>query len=130
MLARSAPGTAAAWDDLVATLTAFTARSISDALERWVLPRGATEVVVTGGGARNATLLEWLRELVHVPVLVGEAVGIDGDAKEAVAFAALAWAHMRGIPGNVPAATGATGPRVLGSLTPATKAHWSHEDAE
>jgi anhydro-N-acetylmuramic acid kinase len=43
---------------------------------------------------------------------------VDPEAKEAVAFALLAWAHLRGIPANLPSATGATGPRVLGSLTP------------
>ena len=47
-----------------------------------------------------------------------QVVGLDPDAREAVAFAALAWAHLRGIPANVPASTGAAGPRILGSLTP------------
>ena len=54
-----------------------------------------------------------------LPVLTGEGVlGIDSDAKEAIAFAALAWAFHYGIPANVPAATGAAGRRVLGSYTP------------
>lgn len=110
---------AAGWDDLVATLTALTARSIVDAVRRWALPRGVDEVVVSGGGARNPVLLEMVREgLAPVPVRTGEALGIDPDAKEAMAFAALAWAHVNGIPGNVPEATGARGPRVLGSYTP------------
>jgi anhydro-N-acetylmuramic acid kinase len=51
-------------------------------------------------------------------VVDGTTLGVDPDAKEAVAFAVLAWAHLRGIPANVPAATGAAGPRVLGSFTP------------
>ena len=107
------------WCDLVATLTVFTARTIDDAIDRWVAPHGADEVVVTGGGARNPLLLRLLREaLAPLPVLEGGAVGIDSDAKEAIAFAALAWAHVRGMPGNVPEATGAEGPRVLGSYTP------------
>ncbi|NJD11076.1 MAG: anhydro-N-acetylmuramic acid kinase [Gemmatimonadetes bacterium] len=105
--------------DLVATLTALTARTIAQALARWVLPRGAGEVVVTGGGARNPWLVELIARGVRVPVRTGDEVGIDVDAKEAVAFAALAWAHVCGIPGNVPEATGARGPRVLGSYTPA-----------
>jgi anhydro-N-acetylmuramic acid kinase len=109
----------AAGCDLVATLTALTAKSIADALSRWVLLRGAREVIVTGGGARNPRLLELLQEWVDVPVRAGDEVGINVDAKEAVAFAALAWAHVRGIAGNVPEATGALGPRVLGSFTPA-----------
>jgi anhydro-N-acetylmuramic acid kinase len=107
--------------DLVATLTALTAASIARALEEWILPRGAREVVVTGGGARNPRLLELLAEGVSVPVRRGEEVGIDVDAKEAVAFAALAWAHVNGIPANLPEATGALGPRILGSYTPAPK---------
>lgn len=107
------------WLDLVATLTELTARTIADAYERWVMPRGLDEVVVTGGGARNPTLMGRLRALLDpLPVLDGAALGIDPDAKEAVAFALLAWAHLHGIPANVPAATGAAGPRVLGSLTP------------
>jgi anhydro-N-acetylmuramic acid kinase len=111
------------WLDLVATLTELTARSIADAYARWVLPRGVDEVVVTGGGARNHTLMARLRALLApLPVMDGAALGIDPDAKEAVAFALLAWAHLRGIPANVPEATGADGPRVLGSLTPGATA--------
>ncbi|HSU15525.1 anhydro-N-acetylmuramic acid kinase [Longimicrobium sp.] len=107
------------WLDLVATLTELTARSIADAYRRWLLPRGVDEAVVTGGGARNPTLMGRIRALLDpLPVRDGAALGIDADAKEAVAFALLAWAHLRGIPANVPQATGAAGPRVLGSFTP------------
>ncbi|MGH7506680.1 MAG: anhydro-N-acetylmuramic acid kinase [Longimicrobiales bacterium] len=110
------------WDDLVATLTALTARGIGDALRRWVVPRGVDEVVVTGGGARNPVLLEWLREaLAPIPVIDGRSAGIDPDAKEAIAFAGLAWAHVHGVPGNMAEATGAAGPRVLGSFTPGAR---------
>jgi anhydro-N-acetylmuramic acid kinase len=63
--------------------------------------------------------VELIGEGAGVPVRAGGEVGIDVDAKEAVAFAALAWAHVRGIAGNVVEATGAAGPRVLGSYTPA-----------
>jgi anhydro-N-acetylmuramic acid kinase len=56
--------------------------------------------------------------LAPLPVRSGEDIGIDADAKEALAFAALAWAHAQGVPGNVPDATGAAGARVLGSYTP------------
>lgn len=108
----------AGWCGLVATLTAFTVATITAALEAWVLPHGIEELVVTGGGARNPRILQLLRERLSVPVRTGEEVGIDSDAKEAVAFAALAWAHLQGVPGNVPAATGAAGPRILGSFTP------------
>jgi anhydro-N-acetylmuramic acid kinase len=94
-------------------------RSISDAVQRWVLPLGVGEVVVTGGGASNGFLMHGLRQsLAPIPLRSGTEVGIDSDAKEAIAFAGLAWAHMMKMPGNVPEATGAHGPRLLGSLTP------------
>ncbi len=109
------------WMDLVATLTEVTARSVADAYRRWVLPRGVDEVVLTGGGARNPVLAGRIRALLDpLPVLDGGALDVDPDAKEAVAFAVLAWAHLAGIPANLPSATGAAGPRVLGSLTPGT----------
>lgn len=107
------------WLDLVATLTELTARTVADAYHRWVIPRGVDEVVLTGGGARNPVLAGRIRALLDpVPVLDGAVLDVDPDAKEAVAFAVLAWAHLRGIPANLPSATGAAGPRVLGSLTP------------
>jgi anhydro-N-acetylmuramic acid kinase len=111
------------WLELVATLTELTARTIADAYRRWLLPRGVDEVVVTGGGARNPVLMARIRALLDpLPVIDAAAAGIDADAKEAVAFALLAWAHLRGIPANVPEATGAAGPRVLGSYTPGARA--------
>ncbi|HET8656116.1 MAG TPA: anhydro-N-acetylmuramic acid kinase, partial [Longimicrobiaceae bacterium] len=107
------------WLDLIATLTELTARSIADAYARWVLPRGVAEVVVSGGGALNAHLMRRLRELLApLPVQGGEVLGVEPGAKEALAFAVLAWAHVRRIPANVPLATGAAGPRILGSYTP------------
>jgi anhydro-N-acetylmuramic acid kinase len=121
LAAQHGAGSRLAWPDFIATLTALTAHSIANAYRRWLIePRGLDEVFVTGGGARNPVLMRMLREvLTFLPVQSGEAIGVDGDAKEAVAFAALAWAHVNRIPCNVPAATGAQGPRVLGSYTPA-----------
>jgi anhydro-N-acetylmuramic acid kinase len=118
LVRRRPPAGAAAWDDLLATLTAFTARSIADAVERWTPPAG--EVLVSGGGASNPALMRALADaLAPRPVAsAGVALGVDPDAKEAVAFAVLAWAFVRGVPGNEPAATGAGARRVLGSFTP------------
>lgn len=119
IIKRIEPTSDAEWDNLIATLTALTAHSISRACHDWLSERGYDEVVVTGGGARNATLMRMLQELFKpVPVLPGDTLGIDADAKEALAFAAFAWAHVHRIPANVPEATGAEGPRVLGSFTP------------
>jgi len=110
------------WPDVLATLTALTARSIGDAYRRWIVPLGLDEVFLTGGGARNPALVEAIaRELAPVQVHPGEDLGMDPDAREASAFALLAWAHLKGVPANVPDATGAQGPRVLGSWTPGRK---------
>lgn len=108
------------WLDLVATLTELTARSIVDSYERWIVPRCINEIVVTGGGAMNKTLLKRIEDLADpIPVRDCDVLGIGAGDKEALAFAVLAWAHMQGIPANVPTATGAAGPRILGSFTPA-----------
>jgi len=116
---RIAPADPAGWDDFIATLTALTARSIGEAYRRWILPRGLDEVVLTGGGACNPTLRDMIAEaLAPVPVRGGEALGLDPNAKEAVAFAVLGWAFVLGRPANVPEATGASHPTVLGSFTP------------
>jgi anhydro-N-acetylmuramic acid kinase len=107
------------WMDLIATVTELTARTIADAYRRWVIPQGVEEVVLTGGGALNPTLVGRIRTLLEpLPVVDGSALGVGPEAKEALAFAVLAWAHVRGIPANAPTATGAVGPRVLGSYTP------------
>ena len=114
------PRDEAAWDDLIATLTAFTAESTARAVRTWVSPHGADELIVTGGGARNATLVAMLADRLRpLPVLDAAALGVEAGAKEALAFAVLAWAHVVGRPANVPEATGAAGPRVLGAYTPA-----------
>lgn len=110
------------WAHLLATLTALTARSIGDAYRRWILPEGVDEVFLMGGGSRNPVLFKSIEaELAPVPVRPGEAIGMNSDAREAAAFALLAWAHIKGIPANVPEATGSKGPRVLGSFTPGNK---------
>ncbi|MEX1183380.1 MAG: anhydro-N-acetylmuramic acid kinase [Gemmatimonadota bacterium] len=117
---RVRPGDRSAWASFISTMTSFTARSIADAITRWAVPLGVDEIIITGGGALNPTLVERIRErLAPIPVAAGSGVlGIDPAAKEALAFAALARAHLSGVPGNVPEATGAAGPRVLGCLTP------------
>jgi anhydro-N-acetylmuramic acid kinase len=116
---RAPRGNEQEWADLIATLTVFTTRSIAEAIVRWAPPGPDGEVVVTGGGGRNPMLMELLAaHLAPVPVRSDAAAGLRPEAREAVAFAVLAWAHVRGIPANLPEATGAAGPRVLGSMTP------------
>lgn len=104
-------------DDLLATLTRFTAEAIARSY-RELLPALPDEIYVSGGGALNPTLMRHLAEaLAPVPVLTTAALGIDPKAKEALAFAVLANETLFGHPGNVPAATGAAGPRVLGKIS-------------
>ena len=105
--------------DLVATAVELTARSIALAYDRFV-PEPIADVVISGGGARNPALVQRLVALLAPRAVTSfDTIFFDGDAKEAVAFAFLGWLHLRGLPGNVPAATGALGPRVLGTYTPA-----------
>ena len=78
------------------------------------------DLVLSGGGARNPSLVRAIERAVpDVRVRRFDEIFFDGEAKEAVAFALLGYLHMAGRPGNVPGATGARGPRILGQLTPA-----------
>jgi len=106
-------------EDIIATATELTARSIADAYRRF-LPEPVDEVLLSGGGAKNPTLFAMIvHALAPLEVHAFDRVFFDGEAKEAVAFALLAHLHLTGQPGNVPRATGARGPRILGKLTPA-----------
>ncbi|MEJ2702802.1 MAG: anhydro-N-acetylmuramic acid kinase [Sedimentisphaerales bacterium] len=99
--------------DIVATVTAFTAQSIARAYRRF-LPALPDEVILCGGGSHNETLVEMLQnELPEVKMLSTGDFGISVDAKEAVSFAILAWATIKGLTNNVPGATGAEQPVVV-----------------
>lgn len=108
--------------DGVATAVELTARTLADAIVRWT---PAAEIVVSGGGIHHPGLMQSLRG--HLEAARGgpprirrfDELYFDGDAKEAVAFALLGYLTLHGQPGNLPAATGASHPRVLGSITPA-----------
>lgn len=104
--------------DLLATAVAFTARAIADSYRRFVLPRAAVdEVIVSGGGAHNRTLMaELARALAPLPVKPLAEGGVDADAKEAVAFAMFAVATVHALPSNVPSVTGARRPAILGKI--------------
>ncbi|HEX5387221.1 MAG TPA: anhydro-N-acetylmuramic acid kinase [Gemmatimonadales bacterium] len=111
--------------DGVATAVELTARSIGAAIERWV--PGRPEVVISGGGAHHPGLVAALARALDGGAAPSEGTRLrrfdelffPGDAKEAVAFALLGYLTLHGQPGNVPAATGAIGPRILGAITPA-----------
>lgn len=105
--------------DIVATVTALTVHSIAGAYRRF-LPAMPDEVILCGGGAENRTLVRWLREALR-PARVApmDEFGLPARAKEAVSFAILAYAAAQGIANNVPSATGARRPVVLGKIVPA-----------
>jgi anhydro-N-acetylmuramic acid kinase len=108
-------------EDVIATATALTMRSITDAYRRF-MPEPVDEVLVSGGGCKNVALMDMLRaSLAPMRVRSFDEVYFDGEAKEAVAFALLAKLFIDGQPGNVPSATGSAGPRILGKLTPGGK---------
>lgn len=106
-------------EDLLATATEITVRSIEVACQRFVTPvvTRLDEMIVSGGGARNRFMLERLaRDLAPVEISTSDEHGLSSDAKEAVAFAVLADQTVRGRPGSLPGATGADRPAVLGKI--------------
>jgi anhydro-N-acetylmuramic acid kinase len=103
--------------DVMATLSEFTALAAVQALQR-ELP-AARRLVVCGGGAFNEHLMRRLAALSGLPVVSSADEGVPPDQVEALAFAWLARALLQREPGNLPAVTGAAGPRVLGALYPA-----------
>jgi anhydro-N-acetylmuramic acid kinase len=108
--------------DIVATATALTARSIERAVRLLVLPAQSRdayfrEVLVSGGGTKNATLMRMLREeLVGLRVRTTDELGLPSEAKEAAAFALLAYETWHRRPSNIPSATGAKRPAILGKI--------------
>lgn len=109
-------------EDAVATAAGLTAESIALGYDRFVEPRmkGApVDFIISGGGSRNGALMSMLNELLGRPgcrVLSSDAAGVPSQAKEAMAFALLAWQTWHGLAGNVPAATGARSAVVLGEI--------------
>ncbi|MFH9074772.1 anhydro-N-acetylmuramic acid kinase [Streptomyces alboflavus] len=109
-------------EDVVATLTRLTAVTVADA----VRAVKASEVVVSGGGIRNPTLMAAVRAELGpgVPVRGSDELGLASAAKEAYAFAVLGFLTAHGLPGTVAASTGARHPSVLGSITPGRAGRW------
>lgn len=103
-------------EDLLATLTELSGRTAGEAIARLASP--GAEVVVSGGGVHNPVLMRSVERWSSGQLRTSDEFGIPADAKEAMAFAFLACETLAGRPANVPGATGATGPRVLGKITP------------
>lgn len=113
--------------DVVATATALTSRSIADAVGRFVLPKPGSrskhlfrELILSGGGSRNSTLTSMLAECLAplgIQVRFSDDFGLPSEAKEAVAFALLAYEAWNRRPSNVPSATGARRAAILGKIS-------------
>jgi anhydro-N-acetylmuramic acid kinase len=110
-------------EDALATATAFTAETIAQSYTRFVAPkmkRRPVDYIVSGGGARNATMMAMLAQRLDpmgCELASSEEFGLPAEAKEAAAFALLAWQTWHHLPGNVPAATGAKRAVILGQVT-------------
>ncbi|GAX61901.1 anhydro-N-acetylmuramic acid kinase [Candidatus Scalindua japonica] len=104
----------------IATVTAFTAKTISDSYRKFIHPsHKISEIIISGGGVHNPVLLQFLENyLGNVSIKKIDDLGIPSDAKEAVAFAILANETICGNPGNVPSVTGAKESVVLGKIIP------------
>ena len=114
-------------EDVIATATALTAKTIAEAYTRFckpklerIAPGAKVELIAAGGGVRNRALMQMLGEQLEpegVPVRSIEEAGLNAGAKEAAAFALLGWLTWHGLPGNLPSATGARRAVVLGKVT-------------
>ncbi|MCZ1012931.1 anhydro-N-acetylmuramic acid kinase [Streptomyces noursei] len=102
-------------DDVLATLTRLTAVTVADACRA----HQVTELIVSGGGTRNPTLMRMIsEELPGVPLRPSDDLGLPSEAKEALAFAVLGFLTFNGLPGTLPSSTGARHATLLGSITP------------
>jgi anhydro-N-acetylmuramic acid kinase len=121
-------------EDAIATATALTAETIATSYRRFVHPRlrgSEVDFIVSGGGVRNATLMAMLAqrlESTRCQLAASEEFGMPAAAKEAAAFALLAWQTWRRLPGSLPWATGAGKPMILGQLTYGQRAAQPVED--
>ena len=113
--------------DLLCTATHFVARVLAASLQRF-LPGGRRldRVLLSGGGARNGLLWRLLeQQMPDVPLVRTDEAGVPAAMCKAMSIGLLAALAVDGVSGNVPAATGAAGPRLLGSLTPGSSANWA-----
>jgi anhydro-N-acetylmuramic acid kinase len=113
--------------DLLCTATHFVAHSVAGAVQRFVpASRRPRRFLLSGGGTRNGLLWHLLEQhLGDGPMERSDQRGVPGDVRQAIGFGILAALTLDGVPANVPSATGASGSRLLGSLTPGSPANWA-----
>jgi len=107
--------------DILATVTAFTARTIADGYKQWILPKHQlSEIILSGGGSYNSTLIKFLRQYLEPTIQLHsiDKFGISPNTKEALAFAILANETISGNPNNIPSATGAREAVIMGKIIP------------
>lgn len=106
-------------EDWIATISAFTVESIASNIAIWVHSKYLVdEIIISGGGVYNSYIMDNLRlKLKEIPIVISDAYGISADAKEAMAFALLGYRTWTKRSGNVPSATGALSPVILGDIT-------------
>lgn len=104
--------------DKIATVTMLTAKTIVSEIQKYKNSHEIKEVIVSGGGVHNKTLMKFLRELLpeEIRLDTSEGIGIDADAKEAFVFALLGYLGMQKVPNSLPAATGANKKTIMGKI--------------
>jgi anhydro-N-acetylmuramic acid kinase len=111
--------------DVLCTATHFVAHCVAQAIERFV-PEPPQRLLLSGGGVRNGLLWKLLEQrLPGMPLERIDRLGVPASARKAVAFAGLAALTLDGVPANLTTATGASGSRLLGSITPGSPANWA-----
>lgn len=111
--------------DLLCTASHFVARSIASAVKRF-LPASPTRILLSGGGIRNGFLWHLLaQQMASIPLEKTDAYGAPAHVRKAVASAGLAALIVDSVPGNLPSVTGASGGRLLGSITPGSSTNWA-----
>ena len=106
------------FEDQLATLSYFTAKSVFLGCERFINNYNVSRLIVSGGGAHHMCIMKFLKDLFNpIQVLPSSKLDISVDSKEALGFAIFAVAHIKEIPGNIPSVTGADKPVILGKMT-------------